>query len=68
AKLTYIGNNINNFKNSLAAYKLTITIAIIDVQLRNSSITTERIKSYKGLIKTATDDLEARLKTINEKL
>jgi hypothetical protein len=33
AKLRYIGDNIDDFKNSLAAYKSTITIALIDVQV-----------------------------------
>jgi hypothetical protein len=33
AKLRYMGDNIDDFKNSLAAYKSTITIALIDVQL-----------------------------------
>jgi hypothetical protein len=33
AKLRYMGDNIDDFKNSLAAYKSTITIALTDVQL-----------------------------------
>lgn len=33
AKLRYMGDNIDEFKNSLAAYKSTITIALIDIQL-----------------------------------
>lgn len=32
AKLRYMGDDINDFKDSLAAYKSTITIALIDVQ------------------------------------
>lgn len=33
AKLRYMGDNINDFKESLAAYKLTIIIALNDAQL-----------------------------------
>ncbi|KAF2622113.1 hypothetical protein BU25DRAFT_326195, partial [Macroventuria anomochaeta] len=68
AKLRYMGDNIDDFKDSLAAYKSTINIALTDVQLRKSSITLERLGDYKNLIKTATNDLEARLETIDEKL
>jgi hypothetical protein len=32
AKLRYMGDNIDDFKDSLAAYKSTITIALIDAQ------------------------------------
>jgi hypothetical protein len=35
---------------------------------RKSSITLGRLEDYKDLIETATDDLEARLETIDEKL
>jgi hypothetical protein len=35
---------------------------------RKSSITLGRLEDYKDLIQTATDDLEARLETIDEKL
>jgi hypothetical protein len=32
AKLKYMGDDMNDFKDSLAAYKSTITIALMDVQ------------------------------------
>jgi hypothetical protein len=35
---------------------------------RKSSVTQERLEDYKDLIETATNDLEARLETIDEKL
>jgi Fungal N-terminal domain of STAND proteins len=35
---------------------------------RKSSVTTEGLEIYRNLIKTATDDLEARLQSIDEKL
>jgi hypothetical protein len=33
AKLRYMGDNMDDFKDSLAAYKSTITIALTDVQM-----------------------------------
>ncbi|KAJ4310817.1 hypothetical protein N0V94_008254 [Neodidymelliopsis sp. IMI 364377] len=68
AKLRYMGDNIDDFKDSLAAYKSTINIALTDMQLRKSSVAMERLGEYKDLIKTATSDLEARLEIIDEKL
>ncbi|KAI1676296.1 Helo-N domain containing protein [Pyrenophora tritici-repentis] len=68
AKLRYMGDDIDDFTDSLAAYKSTITIALTDMQLRKSSIALERLGDYKDLITTATNDLEARLGTIDEKL
>jgi vacuolar-type H+-ATPase subunit E/Vma4 len=43
-------------------------VALTDVQLRKSSVTLERLEDYKELIETATNDLEARLENIDEKL
>ncbi|KAL5430938.1 hypothetical protein PMIN07_009769 [Paraphaeosphaeria minitans] len=63
-----MGDDINDFKDSLAAYKSTIVIALTDVQLRNSSVTLERLEGYKDLIRTATNDLEARLENVDAKL
>ncbi|KAJ6194091.1 hypothetical protein J3E72DRAFT_404487 [Bipolaris maydis] len=64
----YIGDDIDDFTDTLAAYKLTINIALTDMQLRKSSVALERLGDYKDLITTATNDLEARLETIDEKL
>ncbi|XP_014550964.1 hypothetical protein COCVIDRAFT_42647 [Bipolaris victoriae FI3] len=63
AKLKYMGDDIDNFTDSLAAYKSTINIALTD-----SSVALERLGDYKDLITTAKNDLEARLETIDEKL
>ncbi|RII17486.1 hypothetical protein CUC08_Gglean002326 [Alternaria sp. MG1] len=68
ARLRYMGDDIDDFRNSLAAYKSTINIALTDMQLRKSSVALERLGDYKDLIMTATNDLEARLETIDEKL
>ncbi|EOA90859.1 uncharacterized protein SETTUDRAFT_102238 [Exserohilum turcica Et28A] len=68
AKLRYMGDDINDFVDSLAAYKSTINIALTDIQLRKTSVTLERLGDYNDLITTATNDLEARLETIDERL
>ncbi|KAJ8113657.1 hypothetical protein OPT61_g4265 [Boeremia exigua] len=68
AKLKYMGENIDDFRDSLAAYKSTINIALTDMQLRKFAVTADRLGDYKELIKTATNDLEARLEVIDERL
>ncbi|KAK5074422.1 hypothetical protein LTR70_010235 [Exophiala xenobiotica] len=68
ARLRYMGDDIDNFRRILAGYKLTITIALADANLRQSSVTVESLRSYEELIETATDDLQARLESIDEKL
>ncbi|CZR62675.1 uncharacterized protein PAC_12572 [Phialocephala subalpina] len=68
AKLRYMGDNIDGFRQLLAGYKSTINIALTDANLRKSSVTTESLEIYKALLQTATDDLEAHLQNIDEKL
>ncbi|RFU36254.1 hypothetical protein B7463_g75, partial [Scytalidium lignicola] len=68
AKLRYMGDNIDSFRQLLAGYKTTISIALADATLRKSSITSEGLKLYRDMIKNATDDLEAHLESIDEKL
>ncbi|EEU39907.1 uncharacterized protein NECHADRAFT_68825 [Fusarium vanettenii 77-13-4] len=68
AKMKYMGNDIDDFRQQLASYKSTINIALIDASLRASSITAKTLDGHKELIRNATDDLEAHLESINEKL
>ncbi|KAM6524529.1 hypothetical protein FALCPG4_010139 [Fusarium falciforme] len=68
AKMKYMGNDIDGFRQQLASYKSTINIALTDASLRVSSITTKTLEDHKELIRDATDDLEAHLESINEKL
>jgi len=68
AKLSYMGDNIDGFRQLLAGYKSTITIALTDANLRKSAVTAESLEKYRELIKTATDDLEAHLQSVDEKL
>lgn len=68
AKLKYMGDDIDGFRNLLAGYKATINIALTDASLRKSSVTAENLESYKDLIKTATEDLQSHLESIDQKL
>ncbi|KAF4628512.1 hypothetical protein G7Y89_g9640 [Cudoniella acicularis] len=68
AKLRYMGDNIDGFRQLLAGYKSTINIALMDANLRKSSVTVEGLEVYRNLLETATDDLEAHLQSIDEKL
>ncbi|KAK1688662.1 hypothetical protein BDP55DRAFT_629748 [Colletotrichum godetiae] len=68
AKLQYMGDGIDEFTQLLAGYKSTIEIALADAQLRRSVTTAENLENYQTMIKTTTDDLEARLENIDAKL
>ncbi|KAJ5778487.1 hypothetical protein N7520_001733 [Penicillium odoratum] len=68
AKLTYMGDNIDDFRNLLSGYKATINIALTDATLRQSAIAAETIGDYENLIQDAKEDLEARLESIDRKL
>ncbi|KAH8700714.1 hypothetical protein BGW36DRAFT_357365 [Talaromyces proteolyticus] len=68
AKMRYMRDDIDGFRRLLAGYKLTISIALTDANLRKSSVTAEALAAHKDLIETARDDLEALLGKIDEKL
>ncbi|KAN0111104.1 hypothetical protein V8E51_007491 [Hyaloscypha variabilis] len=68
ARLRYMGDNVDGFRQLLAGYKSTINIALTDANLRRSSVTLAGLELYKEQLKTATDDLEAHLQNINDKL
>ncbi|KAL3478560.1 hypothetical protein BJX99DRAFT_224314 [Aspergillus californicus] len=68
AKLKYMGDDVDGFRRVLAAYKLTINIALTDANLQKSTITAESLENYESLIETAKADLEAHLDAIDDKL
>ncbi|KAJ5538266.1 hypothetical protein N7494_007745 [Penicillium frequentans] len=68
ARLTYMGDDIGDFRDLLSGYKATINIALTDANLRQSAIAAESIGEYENLIQNAKDDLEARLESIDKKL
>ncbi|KAF4495094.1 hypothetical protein FAGAP_8775 [Fusarium agapanthi] len=84
AKLVYMNGDITSFKELLAGYKGTITIALADANLlvarpkrkgfanfasrRSSKVTLQVLNDYKNLICDTKLDLEKHLKDIDSKL
>ncbi|KAL4924515.1 uncharacterized protein BDV17DRAFT_284681 [Aspergillus undulatus] len=68
ARLRYMGDDINGFRELISGYKLTISIALADAHLRKSSATAEHLKAHENLIKTAKADLGAHLESLDEKM
>lgn len=68
AKLKYMGDNIGEFKTTLASYKSTISIALGNANMRTAAITVNALNEYKELISNTTSDLEDHLEKINDKL
>ncbi|KAL3475089.1 hypothetical protein BJX99DRAFT_259702 [Aspergillus californicus] len=67
-KIRYMGEDISGFKNMLAGYKSTITIALAYVNLRATKITKHVIEEYKELIQNTQCDLETHLEDIRSKV
>ncbi|KAL4815659.1 hypothetical protein BDW67DRAFT_185661 [Aspergillus spinulosporus] len=67
-KIRYMGDDISGFKNMLAGYKSTITIALAYVNLRTTKITKHVIEEYKELIQNTQCDLETHLEDIRMKM
>ncbi|KAL2845936.1 hypothetical protein BJY01DRAFT_213790 [Aspergillus pseudoustus] len=67
-KIQYMGEDISGFKNMLAGYKSTITIALAYVNLRTTKITKDVIEEYKDLIQNTQCDLETHLEDIHLKM
>ncbi|KAL7914048.1 hypothetical protein GGI35DRAFT_439280 [Trichoderma velutinum] len=68
AKLRYMGEDMDGFRRLLSGYKMTITIALTDANLRRSAATADNIEGYNDLINSAREQFEDRLEGINEKL
>ncbi|KAG0644999.1 hypothetical protein D0Z07_9215 [Hyphodiscus hymeniophilus] len=68
AKLRYMEDDIDGFKNMLAGYKSTIMIALGDANMRTSAVTVRVLKEYKDMITNTTTDLEEHLHEIDNKL
>jgi len=68
ARLKYMGNDITGFKNMLAGYKSTITIALCGANLRTSAVTVNVLNEYQEMIKNTTSDLEDHLQNVDSKL
>ncbi|KAF3050781.1 hypothetical protein E8E11_010522 [Didymella keratinophila] len=67
-RLRYLGDDVTGFKNMLASYKSTITIALCNANLRTSAITTSVLNEYQGKIEDTMSDLTERLRSVDEQL
>jgi hypothetical protein len=81
--LQYMGEDIKEFKNTLAGYKATITIAlacvnmyevsasfraVLTISSQSTKSSRETLDEYKELIEDTRHDLEAHLRDIKDKL
>ncbi|OOQ82632.1 hypothetical protein PEBR_40475 [Penicillium brasilianum] len=62
-----MGDDMDDLRRILSAYKLTINIALTDANLRKSTVTAEALENFEDLV-TTIEDLDAHLKTIDERL
>ncbi|KAB8277130.1 hypothetical protein BDV30DRAFT_234930 [Aspergillus minisclerotigenes] len=68
ARLRCMGNDMDGFQRLLLGYKLTIDIALIDVNLEKSNITYEKLDIYEDLVETTRAELEACREDIDRQL
>lgn len=68
ARLQYMGGDIVGFKDMLAGYKSTISIALGSANIRTAAITVKVLKEYQEMITNTTSDLEDHFQKIDNKL
>ncbi|KAH7357319.1 hypothetical protein BKA66DRAFT_428130 [Pyrenochaeta sp. MPI-SDFR-AT-0127] len=68
ARLKYMGDDITGFKNMLAGYKSTITIALCDAGLRTSAVTNSVLNEYQNKIEETMSDLTEHLLRVEKRL
>ncbi|OBT79864.1 hypothetical protein VF21_01577 [Pseudogymnoascus sp. 05NY08] len=66
--LTYMGGDIDAFKNMLGGYKSTIAIALGDANIRTTNVTIALLNEYNTMIANTTSDLKEHLQELDEKL
>ncbi|CAI7671403.1 unnamed protein product [Penicillium pancosmium] len=67
-KLRYMGDDISGFKNMLAGYKSTISIALAYANLSSTKVTRAVLEEFKDLIENTKCDLESHLNDIRTRL
>ncbi|KAL3462748.1 hypothetical protein BJX64DRAFT_258536 [Aspergillus heterothallicus] len=67
-RIRYMDDDISGFRNMLAGYKSTITIALAYVNSRTTKITKHVIEEYKELIQNTQCDLEDHMENIRTKV
>ncbi|OBT46596.1 hypothetical protein VE00_01735 [Pseudogymnoascus sp. WSF 3629] len=66
--LTYMGGDINAFKNMLGGYKSTIAIALGDANIRTTNVTIALLNEYNTMITNTSSDLKEHLQELDERL
>ncbi|KAH7371725.1 hypothetical protein BKA66DRAFT_551508 [Pyrenochaeta sp. MPI-SDFR-AT-0127] len=61
-------NDIEGFKKLIDSYKATLTIAVVDANLRTSRVTKGLLEEYTALCKAAAANLEERIEELGVKL
>ncbi|KAJ5223232.1 hypothetical protein N7468_007774 [Penicillium chermesinum] len=67
-RIRYVGQDISGFKNMLAGYKSTISIALAYANLRTTKTTRLVLEEYKELIENTKCDLENHLDDIRTRI
>ncbi|KAJ5769000.1 hypothetical protein N7520_003559 [Penicillium odoratum] len=67
-RMRYMGEDITGFKDMLASYKSTISLALAYANLRTTKTTRGVLEEYKELIENTKCDLENHLYDIRERL
>ncbi|KAG4428616.1 hypothetical protein IFR05_015899 [Cadophora sp. M221] len=68
AKLEFMRGDINEFIDTLADYKSTITIALGTINMHASRLTQQVVGEYNEMVKDTAYNLEIRLQRIDEKM
>ncbi|KNG91334.1 hypothetical protein ANOM_000455 [Aspergillus nomiae NRRL 13137] len=69
AKLRCMGYSVNEFRELLSVYIVTVKITLTDACFRSQPfVTTETLKAHEDLIQSAKVDVEMYLETLNERL
>ncbi|KAH8668915.1 hypothetical protein BX600DRAFT_510967 [Xylariales sp. PMI_506] len=64
----YLQGDIVEFKDTLASYKGTISVALANANIRVSVVTSQVLEDYKDMIRDAKADLQERLERLEEKI
>ncbi|KAM5464978.1 hypothetical protein MauCBS54593_006611 [Microsporum audouinii] len=68
AKLTYMGEDISQFKLMVSGYKSTISIVIGGAVLQRANVNAKVLEEYKTIVADTTSDLKDHLVDIESKL
>ncbi|KAL4816677.1 hypothetical protein BDW67DRAFT_161354 [Aspergillus spinulosporus] len=68
AKMEFMRGNINEFIDSIAGYKATISVGLGTITIHASKVTERVLREYNEMIQDTAYDLDMHLQRINKKL